>query len=434
MSANQIVVCCLQSVFMGWGCTVLARLAGPVHIVQRAVSFVAGANQGPGESKLSAAFAGFRARQLLLPFKLLGWVADNSIVRSSALITGLSLALGGVTLAGVGEWAAGRFDSSAVDSGSSSSVASSLANAADYEGRRTAAVIPALPVLPEPSNYLPASTPGYTFRHDVPEVRLQFTVADEQGRLVQNLSPSDVRILDDQSPVPRFTDFERDDNLPLRLGIILDVSDSVKRALPDEKAAALNFLDRVMRPQNDNAFVMAFGGNVRVWQTATANRQQLIDVVQRIQQPGWGTRFYDALYSACTDQFSPQDDKQLVHRAIVVLSDGDDTDSLRGLPDVIAIAQRSEIQIYALTLHSPRSVNRGDQILQRIADETGGRFYIAASSKDLGGAFAQIERDLRAQYYVSFPPQARPGFHALRVEVRAPQKLEIHARRGYYAQ
>lgn len=384
---------------------------------------------GPLEIEALGRFARVRARQLLLPFKLLGRVADNSFVRSSVLITGLSLALSGVTLAGIGEWAAGRFDSSAVDPGSSTSAA----NLADYDGRAAAAFLPPLPVLPETTNYLPANTPGYTFHHDVPEVRLQFTVADEQGRLVQNLSPADVRILDDQSPVPRFTDFERDDNLPLRLGMVVDTSDSVKRVLPDEKTAALNFLDRVMRPQTDNAFVMAFGGNVRVWQTPTANRQQLIDAVQHLQQPGWGTRFFDALYSACTGQFSAQDDKQLVHRAIIVLSDGDDTQSFRGLADVIAIAQRSEIQIYGLTLHPQRSISRGDRILQELANQTGGRFYVAASSQDLSAAFAQIEQDLRAQYYVSFPPQARPGFHALRVEVQTPQKLEIHARQGYYA-
>ncbi len=401
-----------------------------VHIVQRAVSFVAGTNQGPGETETPAAFVGFDAPQRLVPLKLLGWVADNSLVQRSVLITGLSLALGGVTLAGVGEWAAGKFDNAAADPGSSSSAAFSV----DYDASRAAALIPPLPVLPETSNYLPANTPGYTFHHDVPEVRLQFTVADQQGRLVRNLSPADVRVLDDQSPVPRFTDFERDDNLPLRLGIILDTSDSVKRVLPEEKAAARSFLERVMRPQTDNAFVMAFGGTVRVWQTPTAERQQLTDAVYRIQQPGWGTRFYDALYSACAEQLSGHDQDKLVHRAIVVLSDGDDTDSFRSLADVVAIAQRSEIQIYALTLHSSRSPNRGDQILQRLTDATGGRSYVAQTSHDLNGAFAQIEQELRAQYYVSFPPQPRPGFHALRVEVQTPQKLEIHARQGYYAQ
>jgi VWFA-related protein len=366
----------------------------------------------------------------LFPLKLLWRVADNSFVQRSAVITGLTLALSGLTLAGVEEWAAGRFAGSTADPVSSSS----SAYPSDYDGRQPAPFMPPSPFLPEPISRLPASTPGYTFHHVVPEVRLQFTVADPQGRLVPNLSAADVRILDDQSPVTRFTDFERDDNLPLRLGIVLDTSDSVKRVLPDEKTAALSFLDRVLRPQTDNAFVMAFGGSVRVWQTPTANRQQLIDAVQRLQQPGWGTRFFDALYSACADQLSGHDNTKLDHRAIVVLSDGDDTESLHVLADVIAIAQRSEIQIYSLTLHSQRAVNSGDQILQRLADATGGRFYIAQSSKDLSSAFAQIEQDLRAQYYVSFPPQAKPGFHSLRVEVAAPQKLEIHARQGYYVQ
>jgi VWFA-related protein len=117
-----------------------------------------------------------------------------------------------------------------------------------------------------------------------------------------------------------------------------------------------------------------------------------------------------------------------------VLTDGDDTDSLHTLPEVVAAAQRSEVQIYPLTIHPKKVFSVGDRVLQRLADSTGGRFYVAASSKDLGEAFAQIERDLRTQYYISFPPQQSvPGYHSLRVEVRAPEKLEVHARQGYYA-
>ena len=123
-----------------------------------------------------------------------------------------------------------------------------------------------------------------------------------------------------------------------------------------------------------------------------------------------------------------------MHRAIVVLTDGDDTQSIHSLGNVIAAAQRNEIQIYALTIHSLGVADRGDRILQRLADATGGRLYVAPSSRDLGAAFAQIEQDLRTQYYVSFPPQqATPGYHSLRIEVRPAQKLEVHARQGYYA-
>jgi len=331
----------------------------------------------------------------------------------------------GVVLVGVNDWAGGHFDSWSAETVS--------AGPSIYEGSRTASLTPP-PEPVEAGAHLLSGTTGYTFRRNVPEVRLQFTVADEQGRLVPNLSAADVRIFDNRAEVPRFSDFERDDNLPLQLGLILDTSDSVKRVLPDERAASVNFLGRVMRPQSDTAFVMSFGGDVKLWQATTAERRQLIDAIGRLQQPGWGTRFYDALYAACAGQLAPQDGGGQAHRAIVVLSDGDDTASFRSLSDVIAIAQRSEIQIYALTIHALQVADRGDRILQRLADATGGRLYIAPSSQELDAAFTQIEQDLRTQYYVSFPPQqSTPGYHALRVEVRGPRQFQVHARRGYYA-
>jgi len=367
----------------------------------------------------------------LILLKLLRRLADNSFVRRSALITGLSLAICGVTLAGIGEWASGRFDSSSAVGGREPASASSSHH------DTSAAVTPvtaSLPYLPEASNHLPAEIPGYTLRRDVPEVRLQFTVADEQGRVVQDLSPNDVRIFDNQAPVRRLNDFERAQDLPLRLGLVVDTSDSVKRVLADEKTAAANFLDRVMRPQSDTAFVMAFGGDIKIWQTSTGSRHDLMDAIARLKQPGWGTRFFDALYLACSGELHSVGNDRLAHRAVVVLSDGDDTDSIHSLRDVVAIAQRSEIEIYALTIRTGKMAHRGDQILQHLADTTGGRMYVAQSSNDLDAAFAQIERDLRTQYYVSFQPQQpTPGFHSLRLEVRPSQKLEVHARQGYYA-
>jgi len=403
-----------------------------VRIARQTVSLLfLGADKGIRQSKMATVCAGVGASRFLFLLKLPCWVADKSFVQRSALITGLSLALSGVTLAGVSEWASGRFDSSTADGGSSSTSASSPG----YDGSRVVAAVPSpLSALPEISDHLPAGSPGYTLRHNVPEVRLQFTVADEQGRVVQDLSPDEVRIFDNQSPVARFNDFERVQDLPLQLGLILDTSDSVKRVLSDEKAAAVNFLQQIMRPQTDTAFIMGFGGDIKLWQDSTANRQELIDAIARLKQPGWGTRLFDALYSACEGQLSNKSDGKLIHRAIVVLSDGDDTQSFRSLANAIAAAQRSEIQIYALTIHPQGAVDRGDRVLQRLADATGGRLYVAPSSHDLGAAFAQIEQDLRTQYYVSFAPQqATPGFHALHIEVRSPQKLGIHARQGYYA-
>lgn len=360
--------------------------------------------------------------------KLLWWSADKAIVQRSALIAGLSLALGGMILAGIGEWSASHVDTSAADDRPPAPVA-----APAYSGDGVAAPSP-LPELPDPGDHMPANAPGYTFRHDVPEVRLQFTVADERGRLVNDLTSGDVRVFDNQAPVARFNDFERDDNLPLQLGLLLDTSDSVKRILPQEKRAAIDFLDQVMRPQTDDAFVIAFGGDYKIWQRSTADRQQLVEAIARLNEPGWGTRVFDALYAACSGRATSADDHKPRHRAIIVLTDGIDTDSLHTLPDVVAAAQRSEIQIYPLTIHSKKELTRGDRVLQLLADSTGGRSYIVPSAKELSSVFAQIERDLRTQYYISFlPQQSTPGYHSLRLEVRNSARFEVHARQGYYA-
>jgi Ca-activated chloride channel homolog len=362
--------------------------------------------------------------------KLLRRIADNSFVQRSVIILGLAIALSGAMLAGIGEWAADESSNSAAESASSGALVVPGRNA----GSGVVAVTPMPMDLLPAGNYSPASSPGYTVSRTVPEVRLEFTVTDEHGRLMRDLSAGDIRILDNQVPVEHFSDFVREENLPLRLGIVLDTSDSVKRVLGDEKAAALNFLDRIMRPQSDRAFVMGFGGDIRIWQTSTADRAQLIDAVGRLHQPGWGTRFYDALYAACDEYLSYGDDRSLVHRVIVVLSDGDDTQSFHDLRNVIANAQRGEVQIYTLTLHGKRPMSSTDAVLQRLAEQTGGRFHVAQSSRELEGIFAEIEQELRTQYYVSFPPQApTPGFHALQLQLRTPQKIQVQARRGYYA-
>ena len=405
-----------------WGGTVWAHFSAPVHVARHIGGLLAFARAPNGDVREWLGIGGIG-----FALKLLPWLADNCVVQRSALITGLSLALGAATLAGIGEWVVGRFDV-APEGGSSPTAAS------PGYGHYHVPPIPSTPEFPDTGDHLPATMPEYTFRHDVPEVRLQFTVADQQGRLISNLSADDVRVFDNQALVEHFNDFERDEDLPLQLGLVLDTSDSVRRVLPQEKSAATAFLTRVLRPQSDSAFVVGFAGDIQTWQRPTGNRQELMDAIARLKEPGWGTRVFDALYAACSDQVQQTIVHGARHRALIALTDGEDTDSLRTLDDVIARAERSEVQIYPLAIHPRRAPSRGDRLLQRLADSTGGRFYIAASSNELSAAFEQIERDLRTQYSVSFAPQqSSPGFHSLRVEVRAPERLEIHARQGYYA-
>jgi Ca-activated chloride channel homolog len=302
-------------------------------------------------------------------------------------------------------------------------------------GARSAEVV-ASPAPPEGQPWIIAKavSPEYTIRRTVPEVHFQFSVADERGRLVNSLSADDVRIFDNQRAVQGIRHFSHQDDLPLQVGILLDVSDSVQKNLLREKLAAQFFLRQVLRPTSDHAFVMAFSRDVKLWQASTDDPAALRDAVERVQQPGFATtNLYDGLFSACLDQFPPGTGQEAGQRVIVLFSDGDDTGSLHGMADVIALAHRRETQIFALSVHQKRRSAPGDGVLQKIADETGGRLYVANSDKELSAIFADMEQQMRTQYSVSFLPQQETrGFHALRLELAGPAKLRIRSRQGYY--
>jgi VWFA-related protein len=275
----------------------------------------------------------------------------------------------------------------------------------------------------------------YTIRRTVPEVRLQFSVADERGQQVTGLTQNDFRILDNQSAVQRIQYFSRLQDLPLQLGLLLDVSDSVQKSVVREKIATQLFVQQVLRPRTDLAFLMAFGGDIKVWQKSTGNPSELAGALREVRQPGYATNLYDGLYAACRDQFPQLQGLAPAQRVIVIFSDGDDTDSAHGMQDVIDIAQRDEVQIYAISVHSSRKLVNGDRVLQRLSDETGGRFYSVNSDRDFPFIFAQMEQQMRTQYYVSFrPEQETTGFHTLRLESTGPQQLHVHARQRYYFQ
>jgi len=353
-------------------------------------------------------------------------LADSSFVQRSTLIAGVLLATSGVMLAGVGYWVSGGFDYL--------SAATYSVPAGFDQGRNVHMPSGLLAGGSSPDAANPSSlNAAYTIRRNVPEVRLQFTVADERGRLIPDLSVSDLRILDDHVPVDHIKQFERMSDLPLRVGLLLDVSDSMKRAMEQEKSVALAFLNRVVRPGTDRAFVMAFGDTVQIFQDPTSVVADLIGAVKQAKGPGDETEFFDAVYSGCVNQWKAAENTP-VHRVMIVISDGEDTGSRHMLNDVIAAAQRSEIQIYTLNLHLRKRPYSGDGVLQKLADETGGRFFIANNAREADAIFSELEQELRTQYYVSFrPPDELPGYHALQVEVQNPRKLMVHARHGYYA-
>lgn len=239
--------------------------------------------------------AGGYPRAACAALKSLCCTADNPFVQRSTLISGVLLAVSSAMLSGVGYWVSGGFDYL------SAATTYDVAGVGDYGITRRMPAAGLSGTAPDaPSSPIAAA---YTIRRNVPEVRLQFTVADEHGRLIPDIAQSDIRILDDQVPVDHIRQFEKMSDLPLRIGLLLDVSDSMKRAMEQEKSVALAFLKRVVRPGTDRAFVMAFGDTVQVWQDPTSDVADLIGAVQRAKGPGESTDFFDAVYSGCVDHW-----------------------------------------------------------------------------------------------------------------------------------
>jgi len=293
------------------------------------------------------------------------------------------------------------------------------------------------PLVPEPDRQtlkVPSPVvPEYTIRRTAPEVRLQFSVADERGHLITDLAAKEIRILDDHFAVERIRQFSRAEDLPLDVGLLLDVSDSVRGTIAQERGAIQLFLSRVMHPSSDRAFLMAFGRDIQLWQSFTGDTRALSEGLQRTPKAEYATNLYDSVFYACLNYYPRVEAEAQAQRIILLLSDGDDTASLHTMAEAIAVAERREIQIYAVSIHPGRKFATGDAILRRMAEETGGQAYVASKEKDFPVILTDMERQMRTQYYVSFPPERQtPGFHDLRVEATSNRNLHVHARQGYY--
>ena len=288
---------------------------------------------------------------------------------------------------------------------------------------------------PQPARLTVAKAvlPGYTIRRTVREVRMQFTVADSRGRLVQSLSAGDFQVFDNRSAVTQFGGFARLEDLPLQAAILLDISDSMQKSAWREKQATRFFLDHVFRSSTDRALLVAFSDEMKVRQGPTGEREALTQALASVQQQGYATNLFDSIFYTCREQFPQNEDSDLAQRVLVLLTDGEDTGSLHSLTDAVMAAQRRDVQIFAVAIHPARKYSPGDKVLRPLTETTGGQFYVAAGEKDFPGIFASMQQQMRTQYAVSFrPPNLEAGFHAVTIEAAGGDKLRVHARQGYF--
>ena len=273
-----------------------------------------------------------------------------------------------------------------------------------------------------------------TIHKRVDEVNVLFIATDRHGKFVRNLNQNDFNFFDDHKPVQSILNFRRETDLPIQMGLLVDVSGSVQGRFAFEKEAATGFLQHIIRPGYDKAFVVGFNKQSKLTQDFTDNVPALSAGVQRLNGGG-GTALYDAIYKACKEKLLSEASDRPIRKAIVILSDGEDNQSEHSRAQAIEIAQRAEVLIYAISTDDSGLILRGDKVLEDLASATGGRAFFPFKMKDITHSFAAIEDELRSQYAVSYKPSDFDADGRYRsIEITALKKdLQVRARRGYYA-
>lgn len=260
-----------------------------------------------------------------------------------------------------------------------------------------------------------------------------FTVTDKHGRYINDLKKDDFKVLDDRKPAT-LSSFRSETDLPLQVGLLIDASNSVRDRFKFEQEAAIEFLNAVIRPHYDKAFVVGFDVTPEVVQDFTDDTEKL-SIGVRSLRAGGGTAMYDALYFACRDKLLKQEQTGPVRRAIILLSDGEDNASHVTREEAIDMAQRAEAIVYTISTNISGMKGQGDKVLVRIADATGGTAFFPFQMRDVSNAFLSIQEELRSQYSASYKPSDFVADGRYRtIDIQALTKgLKVRARKGYYA-
>ncbi len=297
----------------------------------------------------------------------------------------------------------------------------------------TSAELPGNGATPPPVN-APDDVPLTTITKRVDEVNVVFTVTDKRGKFVKDLKQNDFQVMDDSQP-GAVRSFRSETNLPLRVGLLIDASNSVRDRFKFEQEAAVEFLNQIIRASFDRAFVIGFDTTPEVTQDFTDNTEALAKGVHMLR-PGGGTAMYDAIYYACRDKLMAYDKSNVAtRRAIILLSDGEDNQSRVSREEALEMAQKAEVIIYAISTNTSGLKLRGDKVLEYFAEQTGGRAFFPFKIQDVSDAFSQIQDELRSQYALSYKPadfQFNGKYH--KIDILADnKKYKVRARKGYYA-
>jgi VWFA-related protein len=275
---------------------------------------------------------------------------------------------------------------------------------------------------------------SFIIKVPVNEVNLVFTVTDRGGHFVRDLKQQDFQLLDDRMPPAKVLHFTQQTNLPLRVGLLIDTSSSVHSRFGFEQRSGIDFLQQILRPREDLAFVMGFDSQADVTQAFTANVDKLATGINGMKSNG-GTALYDALYKACRDEMLPIHANLALRKAIVLLSDGHDNQSRVYQSEAVKMCQRAETVVYTISTNVSPTKDKGDDVLAQISEETGGRTFVPLKEQDVAHAFYQISDELRSQYALEYRPadfKTNGEFRSIWLAA-TERKYHVRARKGYFA-
>ena len=296
--------------------------------------------------------------------------------------------------------------------------------AALWSGQQTTAAPPPVQQSDEPAR----------ISVDVTRVNMLFTVTDKKGRFVTDLGREDFEVVEGKKP-QTIQEFTAESDLPLRLGILIDTSNSVRERFRFEQDAASEFLRTVMRARLDKAILVRFDTRAELVTDLIDDPHKLEAGIHDLR-PGGGTALYDAIFYACRDKLALDQPRTKFRRAIVIVSDGDDNQSDYTRDQALEMAQKADVVIYAISTNSSGAATDGDKVLRYLTTETGGRAFFPFQVEDMAQSFENIANELRHQYNILYRPEPllTDGlWHTVNLHVKGRKDLMVRARAGYYA-
>jgi len=269
---------------------------------------------------------------------------------------------------------------------------------------------------------------------DVTRVNLLFTVSDRRGRFVNNLSADDFQVVEHKRP-QKILEFAAESDLPLRIGLLVDTSNSIRDRFKFELETASHFLETVIRKGRDKALIYSFDNQAELVQDLTDD-VNLLGKKLRSLRAGGGTAMYEAMYLASRDHLMQDQPRHKYRRALIIIGDGDDNASRFSRDQALEMVHKADGVIYCISTNQTGMNNIGDKTLKYFAEETGGQAFFPFKAQDLAQDFENIANELRSQYSILYRPEpliTDGKYHPILVRVRNQRGLVVRSRKGYYA-